>query len=59
MALFVPLRILAYEDAEGATWLIYSDPAEAAAEHGLDPAHPAVARMRGALARMAAAAAGG
>ncbi len=26
--LFLPLRVLAYEDAEGQTWLVYEDPEE-------------------------------
>ncbi len=58
MGLFVPLRLLAYEDADGATWLAYPVAREAAAEHGLDPAHRAVARMQAAMERMAAVAAG-
>ena len=58
MGLFVPLRLLAHEDADGQTWLTYPDAAEAAAEHGLSPDHPAVARMQSAMERMAAVAAG-
>jgi len=58
MGLFIPLRMLAYEDADGKTWLAYSDPAEAAAEHGVAADHPAIGRMQGALKRMATAASG-
>jgi uncharacterized protein (DUF302 family) len=55
--LFLPLKVLAYEDAEGAVFLTYEDPAEMFS--GLDIAEDAafVATMRGALAKLTAAAA--
>lgn len=56
MGLFLPLRILAFEDAGGEVWLLYPDPADAAVEHGIPADHPAVERMQGALRKMAAAA---
>lgn len=59
LALSLPLKILAYQDGGGDVWLIYDDPALAAEVHGVDPAHPAITAMRGALQKMAAVAAGG
>ncbi len=59
MGLDVPLRVLVFEDADGATYLAYRDPAEVARGHGLAPDHPAVLRMRGALGKLTGKAAGG
>lgn len=56
--LFLPLRVLAYEDAAGDVWLMYEDPATAAQEHGIASDHPAIGRMKGALSALTAAAAG-
>ncbi|WP_188128100.1 DUF302 domain-containing protein [Shimia marina] len=55
--LFLPLKVLAYEDASGAVFLTYEDPAQMFAE--LDIAEDAdfVATMRGALSKLTAAAA--
>jgi uncharacterized protein (DUF302 family) len=54
----LPLKMLVWADAAGATWLGYNDPAWIARRHGVDPeAVPAVARMAGALQAIAAAAA--
>lgn len=58
LGLFVPLRLLAWEDAAGKVWISYEDPADVAPLHGLSADHPGVARMRAALARYAAVAAG-
>ncbi len=33
----VPIKALAWEDADGQVWLAYNDPAYLAARHGLDP----------------------
>ncbi|UWR40868.1 DUF302 domain-containing protein [Phaeobacter inhibens] len=54
--LFLPLKVLAYQDAEGQVWLTYEDPAEMLA--GLDvPADAeAVAKMQGALGKLTSAA---
>lgn len=56
--LFLPLKVLAYEDADGTVYLTYQDPAEMFA--GLDISEDAefIAKMRGALAKLTAAAAG-
>lgn len=55
--LYLPLKVLAYEDADGTVYLTYEDPAKMFA--GLDIAEdaPFVATMRGALAKLTAAAA--
>ncbi|MBO9479164.1 DUF302 domain-containing protein [Shimia sp. R11_0] len=55
--LFLPLKVLAYEDASGAVFLTYEDPAQMFA--GLNIAEDAdfVATMRGALSKLTAAAA--
>ena len=56
----LPLKALAWADADGQTWLSYNDPAWIAARHGLGAAaNEPVQAMRGALAKLAAAAAGG
>lgn len=59
MGLYLPLRVLAYEDRAGKVWLLYTDPADAAVKHGIPADHPAVVRMQAALAKMARFAAGG
>jgi uncharacterized protein (DUF302 family) len=58
LGLFLPLRVLAYEDAAGDVWLMYEDPATAAQEHGIASDHPAIGRMKGALSALTATAAG-
>lgn len=59
LALYLPLRILFFEDALGQTWLTYEDPAHVAPTHGVPADNPAVQKMQGALAKFAAVAAGG
>jgi uncharacterized protein (DUF302 family) len=50
----LPLKMLAWEDAAGKTWLSYNDPAWLARRHGLDAAaDAAVETMRAALAAIA------
>jgi uncharacterized protein (DUF302 family) len=51
----LPLKALVWQDAEGETWLSYSDPAWIAARHGLAP--EATKAMSAALAAVAAGAA--
>ena len=58
MGLYLPLRILAYEDQQGRTWLMYNDPAGAAEVHGLPKEHQAVRQMQVALDKLTAIAAG-
>ncbi len=56
----LPLKVLAWADDDGQTWLSYNDPAWIAARHGLAAAVAGpVQAMQGALAKLAAAAAGG
>ncbi|MGP8000320.1 MAG: DUF302 domain-containing protein [Streptosporangiaceae bacterium] len=55
----LPLKALAWTDADGRTWLSYDDPEWIARRHGLGaPSARAVQAMRGALAKQAGAAAG-
>jgi uncharacterized protein (DUF302 family) len=55
----LPLKALAWTDADGKTWLGYNDPEWIAQRHGLgEPSAQAVQTMRGALAKLAGAAAG-
>jgi uncharacterized protein (DUF302 family) len=50
----LPLKALAWEDASGAVWLSYNDPAWLTARHGLGAAVDATTRvMAGALAALA------
>ena len=56
----LPLKALAWTDADGQTWLSYNDPAWIAHRHQLGPAStPAVQALTGALARLATAATAG
>jgi uncharacterized protein (DUF302 family) len=50
----LPLKALVWQDASGATWLSYNDPAYLTHRHGLDDsANPTVAAMSGALKAIA------
>ncbi len=53
VGLDLPLKALAYEDADGTTWVIVNDPAYIIARHGVAPALEA--NIKGALALIAAA----
>lgn len=58
--LFLPLKVLAYEDAEGQVWLAYEDPGEMLDDLGGVPdGADYVEKMRGALGKLTAKAAGG
>jgi len=52
----LPLRVLAYADAEGVVHVVYHDPAELAATHGLPADAPYVKMMTGALDKLTGAA---
>ncbi|AHD10307.1 DUF302 domain-containing protein [Phaeobacter gallaeciensis] len=54
--LFLPLKILAYQDAEGQVWLTYEDPAEMLSGLGVPADAEAVAKMQGALGKLTSAA---
>jgi uncharacterized protein (DUF302 family) len=53
IGLDLPLKVLAWEDAQGAVWATYNDPAWLAARHGLgDNAAAAVAALAAASAKL-------
>ena len=55
----LPLKVLVWQDAEGATWLSYNDPAWLARRHELgSDAEATVKTLAGVLAAVTAAAAG-
>jgi uncharacterized protein (DUF302 family) len=55
----LPLKALAWTDADGRTWLGYNDPEWIAQRHGLgEPSNKAVQAMQAALAKLTSAAAG-
>lgn len=56
--LFLPLKVLVYEDTDGQVWLAYEDPKETMSDlNDVDEA-PVIDKMRGALAKLTAAAGG-
>ncbi len=58
--LYLPLKVLVYEDAEGRTWLAYEDPEETLEDlDGISDDAAYIAKMRGALDKLTGAAAGG
>ncbi|MEP2533363.1 DUF302 domain-containing protein [Shimia sp.] len=59
MALYLPLRILFFEDENGQTWATYDEPTAIAASHGLSANNAAVLQMKAALARFSSVATGG
>lgn len=56
--LFLPLKVQAYEDADGQVWLAYEDPKETMDELDDVENSPIIEKMRGALGKLTAAAAG-
>lgn len=57
--LYLPLKVLAYEDGDGAVWLAYEPPAEAFEDLAIPRDAEVLAKMDGALGKLTAAAAGG
>ena len=58
--LFLPLRVLIYEDDTGQVWLAYEDPAKMLGDlKGIAEDAAYIARMTGALKKLTAKAAGG
>ncbi|GAB4386225.1 DUF302 domain-containing protein [Albidovulum sp.] len=57
--LFLPLRVVVYEDAAGRVWLAYEDPASMMEGLDIPPDAPFLATMTGALGKFTASAAGG
>jgi uncharacterized protein (DUF302 family) len=59
IGLDLPLKMLAWQDADGKAWVTYQDPAWLARRHGIDPAtQPTIAAMAALLAALAREAAG-
>lgn len=54
----LPLRAVAYEDADGTVYLVYHDPAHLAETHGIPADAEVLARMTGALNNLTNAATG-
>ncbi|MEM7236265.1 MAG: DUF302 domain-containing protein [Pseudomonadota bacterium] len=52
MGLDLPIRVVAYEDADGKVHVAYHDPASVAALHGIPADHPVIAKMTGALGKL-------
>ena len=57
MGIDLPLKILAWEDAEGKIWLSYNDVGWITERHGVKGA-PAISALSGAIAKIAKAASG-
>ena len=55
--LFLPLKVQAYEDADGQVWLAYEDPKETMDELDAVEKSPVIDKMRGALTKLTDAAA--
>lgn len=55
--LFLPLKVQAYEDANGQVWLAYEDPKETMDEFDEVEKSPVIEKMRGALAKLTSVAA--
>ncbi len=47
----LPMKALAWQDAEGTVWLSYNDPAYLAARHGIDDRAEVIKKMTGALGK--------
>jgi len=52
----LPMKALAYEDADGAVWLVYADPASISERHSLGEQSEIIAKMTGALDKLTNAA---
>ncbi|KZY35055.1 camphor resistance protein CrcB [Roseovarius sp. HI0049] len=58
--LYLPLKVLVYEDAGGQVWLAYEEPEETLDDlDGVDDDDDYIAKMTGALKKLTTAAAGG
>jgi uncharacterized protein (DUF302 family) len=55
-AIDLPMKALAWQDADGQVHLAYNDPAYIADRHGLDGAESVIAKMSGALDKLTDAA---
>ncbi|MCU9847586.1 DUF302 domain-containing protein [Defluviimonas sp. WL0024] len=57
--LYLPLKVLAYEDGEGGVWLAYEEPADMFEGLGVPADAEVLVKMSGALGKLTAVAAGG
>ena len=58
--LYLPMKVLVYEDADGQAWLVYEDPEEMFDElDGIDDDAEYIQQMTGALGKLTKKAAGG
>lgn len=57
--LYLPLKVLVYEDAGGAVWLAYEPPAETFGDLAVPKDAEVLTKMAGALGKLTAVAAGG
>ncbi len=57
--LYLPLKVLAYEDTDGKVWLAYQDPKETFDDLKIDDDAEYIGKMKGALEKLTGAAAGG
>jgi uncharacterized protein (DUF302 family) len=57
--LFLPMKVLVYEDGDGRTWLAYQDPAEMLDDLAIADDAEYIGMMTGALGKLTAKAAGG
>lgn len=57
--LYLPLKVLAYEDGDGAVWLVYEEPSETFDDLSIPEDADVLAKMSGALGKLTAAASGG
>ncbi len=56
--LYLPMKVLVYQDAAGDVWLAYEDPAKMLEDLDIDADAPYVAGMTGALGKLTGAASG-
>lgn len=56
--LFLPLKVLVYQDGAGETWLVYQDPEDMFDDTGIDDDAEYIKMMSGALGMLTAKAAG-
>jgi uncharacterized protein (DUF302 family) len=49
MGLALPLKVLAFQDADNKVWIAYEKPADMAAAHGVPADHPVIKRVTGAV----------
>lgn len=48
----LPMKALAWQDADGHVWLAYNDPGYIAARHGIEDRSEVIAKMSGALKKL-------